>query len=93
MESVSHIISVFVGDPVHTKPLTDRLQDRHGTYLQPINYPTVACGTERLRIMPGPCHTAAMDDSFVDALDTEWSALGLARTRQAIAASALGGYP
>ena len=86
MESVSHIIPVFVGDPVHTKPLTDRLQDRHGIYLQPINYPTVARGTERLRITPGPCHTTAMVDALVAALDAQWTALGLARTRQAIAA-------
>ena len=86
MESVSHIIPVFVGDPVHAKTLTDRLQERHGIYLQPINYPTVARCTERLRITPGPCHTSAMVDAFVDALDTEWSLLGLQRQAQAIAA-------
>jgi 5-aminolevulinate synthase len=86
MESASHIVPVFVGDPVHAKALTDRLQDHHGIYIQPINYPTVARGTERLRITPGPCHTAAMVDALVHALDVEWSALGLERTRQAIAA-------
>ena len=56
MPSKSHIVPVFVGDPVKVKTLTDRLQDRHGIYLQPINYPTVPRGTERIRIAPGPCH-------------------------------------
>ena len=86
MASPSHIVPVFVGDPVKVKTLTDRLQERHGIYLQPINYPTVSRGTERIRIAPGPCHTSMMVDALVQALDTEWSALSLARTRQAIAA-------
>ena len=86
MQGASHIVPVFVGDPIHAKALTDRLQDHHGIYIQPINYPTVARGTERLRITPGPCHTAAMVDALVEALDTEWTALSLARTRHAIAA-------
>ncbi len=86
MPSKSHIVPVFVGDPVKVKTLTDRLQDRHSIYLQPINYPTVARGTERIRIAPGPCHTSAMVDAFVDALDQEWSALSLMREKQAVAA-------
>jgi 5-aminolevulinate synthase len=75
-----------VGDPVKVKTLTDRLQERHGIYLQPINYPTVARGTERIRIAPGPCHTPAMVDAFIAAVDQEWTALDLARERQAVAA-------
>ena len=86
MPSKSHIVPVFVGDPVKVKTLTDRLQDRHGIYLQPINYPTVPRGTERIRIAPGPCHTSAMLDVFVDALDSEWTALDLMREKQAVAA-------
>lgn len=86
MPSMSHIVPVFVGDPVKVKTLTDNLQDRHGIYLQPINYPTVPRGTERIRIAPGPCHTSAMVDHFIDALDQEWSALALAREKQAVAA-------
>lgn len=86
MPSKSHIVPVFVGDPVKVKTLTDRLQDRHGIYLQPINYPTVPRGTERIRIAPGPCHTSAMLDTFVAALDAEWTALELSRERQAVAA-------
>jgi len=86
MPSKSHIVPVFVGDPVKVKTLTDNLQDRHGIYLQPINYPTVPRGTERIRIAPGPCHTTAMVDTFIDALDQEWAALSLAREKQAVAA-------
>jgi 5-aminolevulinate synthase len=86
MPSVSHIVPVFVGDPVKVKTLTDRLLERHSIYLQPINYPTVARGTERIRIAPGPCHSAAMVDAFVEALDTEWRELGLARELQTLAA-------
>ncbi|MCC7067421.1 MAG: 5-aminolevulinate synthase [Burkholderiales bacterium] len=86
MPSQSHIVPVLVGDPVKVKTLTDRLQERHGIYLQPINYPTVPRGSERIRIAPGPCHTAAMLDAFVAALDAEWSELGLMRTAPAIVA-------
>ncbi len=86
MPSVSHIVPVFVGDPVKVKTLTDRLLERHSIYLQPINYPTVARGTERIRIAPGPCHSVAMVDAFVEALDTEWRNLGLAREPQTLAA-------
>ncbi len=86
MPSKSHIVPVFVGDPVKVKTLTDRLQERHGIYLQPINYPTVPRGTERIRIAPGPCHTQAMLDTFVDALNQEWTALDLVREKQAVAA-------
>ncbi len=86
MPSVSHIVPVFVGDPVKVKTLTDRLLERHSIYLQPINYPTVARGTERIRIAPGPCHTTAMVDAFVEALDTEWRNLGLTREPQTLAA-------
>ncbi len=86
MPSQSHIVPVFVGDPVKVKTLTDRLQARHNIYLQPINYPTVARGTERIRLAPGPCHTGAMVDHLIAALDEEWSLLGLERQAQAIAA-------
>jgi 5-aminolevulinate synthase len=86
MPSVSHIVPVLVGDPVKVKTLTDRLLERHSIYLQPINYPTVPRGTERIRIAPGPCHTTAMVDAFVEALDTEWRELGLTRETQPLAA-------
>ncbi len=86
MPSQSHIVPVFVGDPVKVKTLTDRLQERHRIYLQPINFPTVTRGTERIRIAPGPCHTGAMADHLLAALDEEWSLLGLKRQAQAIAA-------
>jgi 5-aminolevulinate synthase len=77
MANPSHIVPVFVGDPVKVKTLTDRLMQNHGIYLQPINYPTVPRGTERIRIAPGPCHTSEMVDQLVDAIVTEWIMLGL----------------
>jgi 5-aminolevulinate synthase len=86
LPSVSHIVPVAVGDPVKVKMLTDRLLERHAIYLQPINYPTVPRGTERIRIAPGPCHTAQMANALVDALDEEWTALGLKREKQSLAA-------
>jgi 5-aminolevulinate synthase len=75
----SHIVPVLVRDPVKCKALTDALLQKHKIYLQPINYPTVAKGQERVRITPGPLHSEADLLELADALDVEWDALGLPR--------------
>jgi len=77
MPSQSHIVPVLVGDPVLCKQVTDILMRDYRIYIQPINYPTVARGTERLRITPAPCHTDALMDELVDALSRIWSGLAL----------------
>ena len=64
----THIVPVMIGDPVRCKKLSDVLLEEHGIYCQPINYPTVAEGTERLRFAPTPLHTDAMISELVDAL-------------------------
>ena len=75
----SHIVPVHVGDPIHCKMLSDMLLDSHGIYVQPINYPTVPKGTERLRFTPSPVHDAGQIDALVRAMDALWRHCALNR--------------
>ena len=79
MPSVSHIVPVLVGDPVHCKLVSDLLLRDHAVYVQPINYPTVPKGTERLRFTPSPLHDDGMMDHLVGAMDGLWSSCNVAR--------------
>jgi len=79
MPSVSHIVPIQVGDPVECKKVTDYLLERHDIYVQPINYPTVPKGTERLRLTPTPLHSDDHMAALVGALDDAWRALKLKR--------------
>src|SRR5262245_25835306 len=77
MANPSHIVPILVGDPVLTKRITDALLARFAIYVQPINYPTVPRGTERLRLTPSPQHSDLDIDRLVAALSTLWTELGL----------------
>jgi 5-aminolevulinate synthase len=86
MDNPSHIVPLLVGDPVLTKRITDALLDRFAIYVQPINYPTVPRGTERLRMTPQPQHTDRDMDHLVKALSALWSEFGLQLENHAEAA-------
>ncbi|MEP5731975.1 MAG: 5-aminolevulinate synthase [Sulfitobacter sp.] len=79
----SHIVPVMVGNPVHTKMLSDMLLEEHGIYVQPINFPTVPRGTERLRFTPSPVHEFKELDALVKAMDGLWSHCALNRAEAA----------
>ncbi len=79
MPSPSHIVPVLIGDPVRCKVVCDELLHRHHIYVQPINYPTVPRGAERLRLTPSPLHSEADIDDLVRALAIIWSKLDLRR--------------
>jgi 5-aminolevulinate synthase len=86
MQTDTHIVPVMVGDPQKCKAASDLLLSRYGIYIQPINYPTVPRGTERLRITPTPFHDDGLIDDLAEALVEVWLRLDLPFSRRALAA-------
>jgi 5-aminolevulinate synthase len=86
MPSETHIVPVFVGNPELCKTASDLLLEEHAIYIQPINYPTVRKGSERLRITPSPYHDDALIDALAEALVDVWERLQLPLKRRALAA-------
>lgn len=82
IDGPTHIVPLLIGDPVRCKAISDYLIEVHGLYVQPINYPTVPKGTERLRFTPSPFHTEAMMDELLQALLDAWSHFDMADTLQ-----------
>ena len=73
LPSPSHILPVMIGDAATARAVTDALMDEHGVYIQPVNFPTVPRGTERLRVTPTPLHSDDDEDHLLEALAAVWA--------------------